>query len=165
MASSREEEEDASSANEKVKSAPGLLEFQLSKLAEKKVCTFKEAVVNLLSPKLRHRQGIRSNSEPISRGKIKVDSEEDPKTDDLGAKSQANSRIKCKPSLFSVFSKASQGNLGETDSSPRKKKANLNIFSSNEDMEGFWAEWGLILVAQQPWLSLLRQKPEVKGLA
>ncbi|RVW33075.1 hypothetical protein CK203_102299 [Vitis vinifera] len=86
VASSREEEEDASSANEKVKSAPGLLEFQSSRLAEKKVVHgSRKRWSTFFPPSSEHRQGIRSNSEPISRGKIKVDSEEDPKTDDLGA--------------------------------------------------------------------------------
>ncbi|RVX23042.1 hypothetical protein CK203_008444 [Vitis vinifera] len=106
------EEEDASSTNEKVKSAPGLLEFQSSRLAEKKVLQgSRKRWSTFFPPSSEHRQGIRSNSEPISRGKIEVDSEEDPKTDDLGAESQANRGLNASPLFFSVFSKASQGKV------------------------------------------------------
>ncbi|RVW86117.1 hypothetical protein CK203_038003 [Vitis vinifera] len=96
VASSREEEEDASSANEKVKSAPGLLEFQSSRLAEKKVVHgSRKRWSTFFPPSSEHRQGIRSNSEPISRGKIKVDSEEDPKTDDFRRRISGKQRTKC----------------------------------------------------------------------
>ncbi|RVW34503.1 putative ribonuclease H protein [Vitis vinifera] len=142
VASSREEEEDASSANEKVKSAPGLLEFQSSRLAEKKVLHgSRKRWSTFFPPSSEHRQGIRSNSEPISRGKIKVDSEEDPKTDDLGAKSQANRGLNASPLFSPCLSRPRKENLGERDSSPRKE-ADLKIFSSNEDMEGFLGRVG-----------------------
>ncbi|KAL6322627.1 hypothetical protein AAG906_014299 [Vitis piasezkii] len=86
-------------------------------------------------PSSEHRQGIRSSSEPISRGKSKVDSEEDPKTDDLGAEAQANRGLNASP-LFSPCSpRLRKKKLGERDPSPRKE-ADLNSFSSNEDMEG-----------------------------
>ncbi|RVW35222.1 hypothetical protein CK203_101902 [Vitis vinifera] len=128
VASSREEEEDASSANEKVKSAPGLLEFQSSRLAEKKVVHgSRKRWSTFFPPSSEHRQGIRSNSEPISRGKIKVDSEEDPKTDDLGAESQANRGLNASPLFSPCLSRPRKENLGERDSSPRKE-ADLEIF-------------------------------------
>ncbi|RVX09357.1 hypothetical protein CK203_015265 [Vitis vinifera] len=54
--------------------------------------------------------------------------------------------------LFSRrFPRLRKKNLGEGASSPRNE-ADLNNFSSNEDMEGFLAKWGLILVSQQSWL-------------
>ena len=136
VASSREEEEDASSANEKVKSAPGLLEFQSSRLAEKKVVHgSRKRWSTFFPPSSEHRQGIRSNSESISRGKIKVDSEEDPKTDDLGAESQANRGLNASPLFSPCLSRPRKENIGERDSSTRKE-ADLEMFSSNEDMEG-----------------------------
>ena len=136
VASSREEEEDASSANEKVKSAPGLLEFQSSRLAEKKVLHgSRKRWSTFFPPSSEHRQGIRSNSEPISGGKIKVDSEEDPKTDDLGAESQANRGLNASPLFSPCLSRPRKENIGERDSSTRKE-ADLEMFSSNEDMEG-----------------------------
>eukprot|EP00261_Vitis_vinifera_P033060 XP_019074303.1 PREDICTED: uncharacterized protein LOC109122251 [Vitis vinifera] len=136
VASSREEEEDASSANEKVKSAPGLLEFQSSRLAEKKVVHgSRKRWSTFFPPSSEHRQGIRSNSESISRGKIKVDSEEDPKTDDLGAESQANRGLNASPLFSPCLSRPRKENIGERDSATRKE-ADLEMFSSNEDMEG-----------------------------
>ncbi|RVW74640.1 hypothetical protein CK203_052072 [Vitis vinifera] len=142
VASSRKEEEDASSAIEKGKSAPGLLEFQSSRLAEKKVLYgSRKRWSTFFPPSSEHRQGIRSSSEPISRGKIKVDSEEDPKTDDLGAESQANRGLNASPLFSPCFLRPRKKNLGERDSSPRKE-ADLNIFSSNEDMEGFLGRVG-----------------------
>ncbi|RVW86696.1 hypothetical protein CK203_039842 [Vitis vinifera] len=137
VASSRKEEEDASSAIEKGKSAPGLLEFQSSRLVEKKVLYgSRKRWSTFFPPSSEHRQGIRSSSEPISREKIKVDSEEDPKTDDLGAESQANRGLNASTLFSPCFPRLRKKNLGERDSSPRKE-ADLNIFSSNEDMEGF----------------------------
>ena len=142
VASSREEEEDASSANEKVKSAPGLLEFQSSRLAEKKVLHgSRKRWSTFFPPSSEHRQGIRSNSEPISGGKIKVDSEEDPKIDDLGTESQANRGLNASPLFSPCLSRPRKENLGERDSSPRKE-ADLKIFSSDEDMEGFLGRVG-----------------------
>ncbi|RVW98412.1 hypothetical protein CK203_026853 [Vitis vinifera] len=142
VASSREEEEDASSAIEKEKSAPGLLEFQSSRLAEKKVLHgSRKRWSTFFPPSSEHRQGIRSKSEPISRGKIKVDNEEDPKTDDLGAESQANRGLNASPLFSPCLSRPRKENLGERDSSPRKE-ADLKILSSNEDMEGFLGRVG-----------------------
>ncbi|RVW38033.1 hypothetical protein CK203_108593 [Vitis vinifera] len=123
VASSRKEEEDSSSAIEKGKSSPGLLEFQSSRLAEKKLLYGSRKLWStFFPPSSEHRQGIRCSSEPILRGKIKVDSEEDPKTNDLGAEISGEQRIKCKPSLFSVFPRLRKKSLRERDSSPRRKR-------------------------------------------
>ncbi|KAJ9677519.1 hypothetical protein PVL29_022488 [Vitis rotundifolia] len=138
----RKEEEDSSSATEKGKSAPGLLEFQSSRLAEKKVLYGSRKLWStFFPPSSEHRQGIRGSSEPISRGKIKVDSEEDPKTDDLGAESQANRGLNASPLFSPCFPSFRKKKLGERDASPRKE-ADLNIFSSDEDMEGFLGRVG-----------------------
>ena len=136
MATLRKEEEDSSSAIEKGKSAPGLLEFQSSRLPKKKVLYGSRKLWStFFPPSSEHRQGIRCSNEPISRGKIKVDSEKDPKTDDLGAESQANRGLNASPLFSPCFPRLRKKNLGERDSSPRKE-ANLNNFSSDEDMEG-----------------------------
>ena len=88
VASLRKEEEDSYSANEKGKSDPGLLEFQSSRLVKKKVLYGSRKLWStFFPPSSEHRQGIRCSSEPILHGKIKVDSEEDPKTEDSGAES------------------------------------------------------------------------------
>ena len=71
----------------------------------------------------------------------KFDSEEDPKTDDLGAESQANRGLNASPLFSPCLSRPRKENLGERDSSPRKE-ADLSIFSSNEDMEGFLGRVG-----------------------
>ena len=81
-------EEDSSSANEKGKTTPRLLEVQSSRFAKKKVLYGSRKLWStFFPPSSEHRQGIRCSSEPILHGKIKVDSEEDPKTEDSGAES------------------------------------------------------------------------------
>ncbi|RVW96070.1 Transposon TX1 uncharacterized 149 kDa protein [Vitis vinifera] len=128
VASSRKEEEDSSSAIEKGKSSPGLLEFQSSRLAEKKLLYGSRKLWStFFPPSSEHRQGIRCSSEPILRGKIKVDSEEDPKTNDLGAESQANRGLNASPLFSPCFPRLRKKSLRERDSSPRKE-ADLNIF-------------------------------------
>ncbi|RVW48808.1 hypothetical protein CK203_104316 [Vitis vinifera] len=108
------EEEDSYSANEKGKSDPGLLEFQSSRLVKKKVLYGSRKLWStFFPPSSEHRQGIRCSSEPILHGKIKVDSEEDPKTEDSGEKA----------SLL-------------------RKEADLKNSSSDEDMEGFLGRVG-----------------------
>ncbi|RVW75036.1 hypothetical protein CK203_053702 [Vitis vinifera] len=83
-------EEDSSSAIEKGKSDPGLLEVQSSRLAKKKVLhSSRKLWSTFFPPSSEQRRGIRCSSEPISRGKTKVDSEGDSRAEDSGAESQA----------------------------------------------------------------------------
>ncbi|RVW74543.1 hypothetical protein CK203_053794 [Vitis vinifera] len=72
--------------------------------------------------------------------------------------------INASPLFSPCLSRPRKENIGERDSSTRKE-ADLEMFSSNEDMEGSLGRVGSDSRAQQPWLSLLRQKPEAKGLA
>ncbi|RVW91924.1 hypothetical protein CK203_030097 [Vitis vinifera] len=112
VASLRKEED--SSANEKGKTTPGLLEVQLSRFAKKKVLYGSRKLWStFFSPSSEHRQGIRCCSEPISLGKIKADSEEDPKAEASGE-----------------------------GASSLRNEADLNNFSSDEDMERFLGRVG-----------------------
>ncbi|RVW27495.1 hypothetical protein CK203_092026 [Vitis vinifera] len=135
-------EEDSSSANEKGKSDPGLLEVQSSRLAKKKVLQGSRKLWStFFPPSSEHRRGIRCSSKPISRRKTKVDSEEDSKAEDSGAESQANRGLSAS-SLFSPrFPRLRKKNLGERASSPRKEE-DPNNASSDEDMEGFLGQVG-----------------------
>ena len=135
-------EEDSSSTNEKGKTAPGLLEVQSSRLAKKKVlCGSRKLWSTFFSPSSEHQQGIRCCSEPISLGKIKADSEEDPKVEASGAESQAKRRLSANPLFSRRFPRLRKKNLGEGASSSRNE-ADLNNFSSDEDMEGFLGRVG-----------------------
>ncbi|RVW14773.1 hypothetical protein CK203_091030 [Vitis vinifera] len=131
-------EEDSSSANEKGKTTPRLLEVQSSRFAKKKVLYGSRKLWStFFPPSSEHRQGIRCCNEPILRGKIKADSEEDPKAEALGAESQAKRGLSASPLFSCRFPRLRKKNLGEGASSPRNEE-DLNNFSSNEDMEGFF---------------------------
>ena len=140
VASLRKEED--SSANEKRKTTPGLLEVQLSRFVKKKVlCGSRKLWSTFFSPSSEHQQGIRCCSEPISLGKIKADSEEDPKAEASGAESQEKRRLSANPLFSRRFPRLRKKNLGEGASSLRNE-ADLNNFSSDEDMEGFLGRVG-----------------------
>ena len=80
--------EEDSSANEKGKTAPGLLEVQSSRFVKKKVLYGSRKLWStFFPPSSEHGQGIGCCSEPILRRKIKADSEEDPKAEASGAES------------------------------------------------------------------------------
>ena len=112
VASLRKEED--SSANEKRKTTPGLLEVQLSRFAKKKVLYGSRKLWStFFPPSSEHRQGIRCCSEPISRGKIKADSEEDPKAEASGAESQAKRRLSANPLFSRRFPRLRKKNLGK----------------------------------------------------
>ncbi|RVW74124.1 hypothetical protein CK203_052225 [Vitis vinifera] len=127
---------------------------------EEGAARFKEAVVNLLPPSSEHRRGIRCSSEPISRRKTKVDSEEDSKAEDSGAESQANRGLSAS-SLFSPrFPRLRKKNLGERASSPRKEE-DPNNASSDEDMEGFLGRVGSD--PRDSAVMVLPSSPETRG--
>ena len=112
VASLRKEED--SSANEKRKTTPGLLEVQLSRFVKKKVlCGSRKLWSTFFSPSSEHQQGIRCCSEPISLGKIKADSEEDPKAEASGAESQAKRRLSANPLFSRRFPRLRKKNLGK----------------------------------------------------
>ena len=153
-------EEDPSAAG-KGKTAPRLLEVQSRSSAMKKgLFGSKKLWSTLFPPSFERRQGIRCSSEPILRGKNQADSEEDPKEEASGADFQAKRGFSASPLFSCRFPRFRKKSLGEGASSSRNE-ADLNNFSSDEDMEGFSG-----LVGSDPHglaVMVLPSSPETRG--
>ncbi|RVW73406.1 hypothetical protein CK203_052988 [Vitis vinifera] len=114
----------------------------------------------LFPPSSKRQQGIRCCSEPILRGKNQADSEEDPKEEASGADFQAKRGFSASPLFSCRFPRFRKKSLGEGASLSRNE-ADLNNFSSDEDMEGFSG-----LVGSDPHglaVMVLPSSPETRG--
>ena len=153
--------EEDPSATGKGKTAPRLLEVQSRSSAMKKgLFGSKKLWSTLFPPSSKRQQGIRCCSEPILRGKNQADSEEDPKEEASGADFQAKRGFSASPLFSCQFPRFRKKSLGEGASSLRNE-ADLNNFSSDEDMEGFSG-----LVGSDPHglaVMVLPSSPETRG--